>query len=163
MRPELIAEDYRLLIEKILAICLAALTLAFWWDDAWGLDFDELVEYRSSLKIGIFAFAIFIGLRIFPKGIIAPAVIYWMVGLAYNPFLPLRLDKANWLVVHLAAGIALTWACFRIFRISKAISENQEITAARARAIQDALENGTLDRGKYAAHIEGFISRRDGS
>lgn len=153
MNPETILEDYTLRREKIIGSALVFLIFAIWWEDAWGTSINQLADFKASLKIGLFVATTFIALQILPKGITWPAGACMAIALAYNPFLPLKLNRENWVIVHFVAGLAMLWAVTQIFKISKTMTARQQLAAERAKAIQAALDNGTLNREQYETQI----------
>lgn len=169
MKSDLGDHSYRLKTEKILSVVLAILIGGIWWSGAWGswssIELSDYIsDYLSTLKIAIFALGGLVGFRLFPKGLLWPSGIFVAIALAFNPFLPLKLDRENWVVIDFLACSAALWATRQIFKASKSMApeeiEKLRLAEARAKVIDEALTNGTLDREKYEAFVKKVMGDR---
>jgi hypothetical protein len=148
-RIELMDTDYRLKIEKSAAILTICAIYLLWHEGAYGNLLDAADTYAKIFKIGICGVSVFIGVRIFHKGMVWPGVAFAIVAILFNPFLPLRLDGDNWLVIYAASGLALIWATYQLFRLSSVMVRRLEMAKARAEAIDEALADGRIDAKQY--------------
>lgn len=134
-----------MLPEKWISVAIAAAIAVLWWNGGWGSPYSFIGDYLSSIKIGIFILSCFVCFRVFLGGLLWPAGFYLVIALAYNPFIRLKLDKENWMVIDFVAGIAALWAGFQIFKFSRFWINRRKMAEARAEAIDEAIADGRLD------------------
>jgi len=152
--------DYRMIPDKI-AVCVIIVALyALWHEKAWGNFLDLVDDYEGSIKIGIFAVGLVSGIRVFGKGFLWPSGVLLSTALALNPFLPLKLDRYNWVIIFFILGCGSVWAAIQIFRHSRMMVARLEIAKERARLVDEALADGRIDRAKHEAFAKAISEGR---
>jgi hypothetical protein len=162
MNLELTEDAYRLRTEKVLTLLTTAALTCLWWQENWGNYYSQTEYYRGSIEIGICILSIFVGFRIFSLGLVGSGVAMAVICLAYNPFLPLKINSQNWAVVHFVSGCTALWVVWRLFKASSVMTPEKirkiNLAQARADAIEEGLANGQIDREAY----DDFMNRLTG-
>lgn len=157
------AEDYQMYLEKRLAVVLAIGTGLLWWNGIWGSRGNFIADFMGCFKLAIFVMALVLGIRIFLKGAVIPAAVAVGIALAYNLFVPLRLDSDNWIGLHFAASGAALWIGWRLWQISRVMTPERVskmlLAEERVRVVEEAIADGRLDRAQYEETIRKLTGR----
>jgi hypothetical protein len=161
MHKELDAESYKLTFEKIASGFLAAICA---WFCFWDIDRGNglLWIHFGAFKLSLFVLSATIGVRIFGKGILAPALLCGLIASIYNPVFRLDLDYRGWKAILLTTGLIYAWITCRLCRITEVMTpdriQRMRLAEARAKALDEASKEGTLDDAKY----HHFVSKLKG-